>query len=140
LLRSQVLHNDFSAHNVLVDPARPEFVTGVLDFGDVVETAIVFDLAIAMANLLDGDADDPWQPALDLAAGYLAEHPVAREELGLVPIAAVARLVQRALVSTWRAEREPARAAYVLSHAAHDWATARASFRTSRPDRILAAH
>ena len=35
----QVVHNDFNPHNVLVDPANPDHVTGILDFGDMVQDA-----------------------------------------------------------------------------------------------------
>ena len=33
-LEAQVIHGDYSPHNVVVDPASPGFVAGVIDFGD----------------------------------------------------------------------------------------------------------
>ncbi|MEU0250403.1 phosphotransferase [Streptomyces sp. NPDC006235] len=44
LLRSQVLHTDFSKSNILVDHDDPGFVTGIIDFGDAVHTAIAVDV------------------------------------------------------------------------------------------------
>jgi hydroxylysine kinase len=46
-LPTQVVHADFNPHNLLVDPAAPETVTGILDFGDMVLTPRACDLAVA---------------------------------------------------------------------------------------------
>ncbi|GAA1958932.1 phosphotransferase [Amycolatopsis minnesotensis] len=137
-LDTQLVHNDLSPHNILVD-ARGA-LTGILDFGDVLRTAVVFDLAIALSNLLDVDAADPWAAPLAWLRGYLEIRPVADGELALLPLLATARLVQRALIASWRARRDPARAAYVLSHASRDWATARAAYagREAATERVLA--
>ncbi|BAS18520.1 hydroxylysine kinase (plasmid) [Arthrobacter sp. Hiyo8] len=37
-LTSQVIHGDFSPFNILVNPNSPDYVTGVIDFGDAVRT------------------------------------------------------------------------------------------------------
>ena len=42
-LRTQVLHNDFSRSNILGDRAKPEFITGIIDFGDASRTAVAVD-------------------------------------------------------------------------------------------------
>ena len=47
----QVIHNDFHPGNLLVDPEDPVYVVGILDFGDVVYSARVCDLAVALAYL-----------------------------------------------------------------------------------------
>ncbi|MET9259419.1 phosphotransferase [Amycolatopsis sp. NPDC004079] len=129
-LETQLVHNDMSPHNLLVD-ARGE-LAGILDFGDVLTTAVIFDLAIALSNLLDADATDPWAAPLAWLRGYLQIRPVAEEELALLPLLATARLLQRALIASWRARRDPARAEYVLSHASRDWTTARAVYADPR--------
>ncbi|MEU0391175.1 phosphotransferase, partial [Streptomyces chartreusis] len=42
-LETQVIHGDFSPYNVVVDPSSDEhFVTGVIDFGDTVRSAVIF--------------------------------------------------------------------------------------------------
>ncbi|MFD9669146.1 phosphotransferase [Rhodococcus sp. NPDC059968] len=124
-LRHQVVHGDFSAHNVLVDDNQPEYVSGIIDFGDTTDTAEIFDVAIAMSNQLDAHADDPWHRALDMLSGYLAGRTPDANELSLLPIATASRSLQRVLIAQWRAYRDPSRADYVLSHAAHDWAVIR---------------
>ena len=62
--RAQVVHNDFNPHNVLVDPGDPARVTGVLDFGDMVETSLVNDVAVAASYQIE-ESEDPLsvQPA-----------------------------------------------------------------------------
>jgi Ser/Thr protein kinase RdoA (MazF antagonist) len=46
-LRCQFVHGDLNPYNLLVNPANPDEVTGILDFGDMVKTPLVTDLAIA---------------------------------------------------------------------------------------------
>ncbi len=58
--RSQLLHNDFSPDNTLIS-ADGRRVSGIIDFGDVTVTALVNDVAIAVANLL-GDDGRPARP------------------------------------------------------------------------------
>jgi len=110
--RAQLLHNDFSPDNTLISPDGAR-VGGIIDFGDVTVTALVNDLAIAVANML-GDGPDPFGPGLDLIAGYHAVTPLAAAELSLLPDLIMGRLVARIIISEWRAERFPENRAYVL--------------------------
>ncbi|MGW4338273.1 phosphotransferase [Rhodococcus koreensis] len=130
-LRHQVVHGDISAHNVLVDDNLPKYVSGIIDFGDTTRTAEIFDIAIAMSNQMDAAADDPWRRPLALLSGYLTTRSVNHRELSLLPIAVACRSLQRALIAQWRANRDSARAEYVLSHAAHDWTVIRSISGTS---------
>ena len=110
--RTQLAHNDFSPDNTLIS-ADGRAVAGLIDFGDVTVTALVNDVAIAVANLLTGDAD-PFGPALDFIAGYHAVTPLTAAELSLLPDLILGRLVARIIISEWRAERFPENRAYVL--------------------------
>jgi hydroxylysine kinase len=111
LLRAQVLHNDFSRDNVLVDGVR---VTGILDFGDMVHTQVAADVAVAACYQLGDDHADPAGPALDLIAGYHAVDPLTSGELALLYDLIVTRLAARVIIPLWRAARFPDNAAYVL--------------------------
>ena len=117
--RTQLVHNDFSPDNTLIcaDASR---VGGIIDFGDVTVTALVNDLAIAVANML-GDGPDPFGPGLDLIAGYHATTPLTTGELGLLPDLILARIVARIVISEWRAERFPENRAYVLRNTPRAW-------------------
>ena len=117
--RAQLLHNDFSPDNTLIS-ADGSRVCGIIDFGDVTVTALVNDVAIAVANLLTGDAD-PFGPALDFIAGYHAVTPLTAAELNLLPDLILGRVVARIIISEWRAERFPENRAYVLRNTPRAW-------------------
>jgi Ser/Thr protein kinase RdoA (MazF antagonist) len=117
--RSQLLHNDFSPDNTLIS-ADGSRVCGIIDFGDVTVTALVNDVAIAVANLLTDDAD-PFGPALDFIAGYHTTTPLTAAEVSLLPDLILGRVVARIIISEWRAERFPENRAYVLRNTPGAW-------------------
>jgi hydroxylysine kinase len=133
-LETQVIHGDFSPHNVVVDPQSPDFVTGIIDFGDTVRSAVIFDPAVTMANLVGRAPDDPWREACAFVAGYEQARPIKESELPLLPVAALARLTLRALITNWRAERVPARRDYLLAHAKDDWTNVVRAMSVPRDD------
>jgi hydroxylysine kinase len=102
-LPTQVIHNDFNAGNVLVDPNADEFVVGILDFGDVVHSLRVADLAIALAYQLSPMRHslrdlDPMIAAFDRQVRLM---PV---ELEVLPDLITARFAQRILINQWLAQ------------------------------------
>ncbi len=120
-LSTQVVHGDFSPFNVLVDPDEPDYVTGIIDFGDVVRTPVIFDLSVTMANLLGTDPESPWEQALNVMDGFLSVRPLPAQELEALLVSAKARLLLRALITQWRASQLPQRRDYLLSHSKPDW-------------------
>ncbi len=121
--RSQVLHNDFSRSNIVIDRARPEFVTGVIDFGDVVRTYIVIDVSTALLNQLDPEGGDAmFDRGRDVLRGYLAVADLTETELALLPHLVMARVIARALITTWRAARFPDNEPYIMRNTHQGWA------------------
>jgi hydroxylysine kinase len=120
-LESQCIHGDFSPFNVLVDPDSPEFVTGIIDFGDVMYSPVLFELAVAVANQLGLDESDPWSSAVQIVHGYRNVRPLSAETTELLAVAGPARLLLRALVYGWRAVVDPRSREYGLLHSAKDW-------------------
>jgi Ser/Thr protein kinase RdoA (MazF antagonist) len=106
----QVLHNDFNPGNVLVDAAAGRYVTGILDFGETVSTAVVTDVAVAMAYAAY-DADQPWSAPVDLLAGFQSVRALSDDELELLPDLVRGRLAQRLLLNSWLSTTVPANAA-----------------------------
>ena len=105
MLRTQVLHNDFSLSNLVVDRREPAFVTGVIDFGDAVRTAVAVDVSTALLNQLPRDAaerppDDLLAAGRDVLRGYLRFADLTEPELALIPHLVMARVVARALITT----------------------------------------
>lgn len=120
-LEPQVIHGDYSPYNVVVDEQSDDYVKGVIDFGDTMRSALIFDPAVAVANLLGHAPDRPWRDACVFLTGYETARPINDRELPLLPAAALARLTLRALITNWRAERVPERRDYLLAHAKNDW-------------------
>ena len=125
-LRRQVLHNDFSKSNIIVNHAAAEFVTGIIDFGDAVRTAIAIDVSTALLNQLPQDAasrkiDDLLAEGRDLLQGYLRIADLTDEELGLIPHLIMGRIIARALITLWRARLIPENSVYILRNTEQGW-------------------
>jgi Ser/Thr protein kinase RdoA (MazF antagonist) len=126
-LPTQVLHNDFSRSNIVVDHASPAFVTGIIDFGDAVRTAVAIDVSTALLNQLPRDAaENPVEDLLaagrDVLRGYLREATLSDEELAMIPHLVMGRAVARALITLWRARLFPENSPYILRNTEQGWA------------------
>lgn len=142
-LPRQVLHNDFSCSNIVVDHQSPAFVVGIIDFGDTVETAIAIDVSTALLNQLPRDAaihpvDDLFAQGKDVLRGYLAVAPLTDDERALIPHLVMARVIGRALLSLWRAKMFPENMTYILRNTEQGWAQLDWFLRRS-PDAVSAA-
>ncbi|CAN0208245.1 unnamed protein product, partial [Chrysoparadoxa australica] len=113
--RQQVLHNDFSCSNIVVDHEAPGFVTGIIDFGDAVKTAVAIDVSTALLNQLSREPEeDLFAAGRDLLEGYLSIADLNEDELRLIPHLVMARVVARALITLWRARMFPDNQTYIL--------------------------
>lgn len=99
-VRRQFIHNDFNPKNVLVDPASPETVTGIIDFGDMVRSALVADVAVTVARQVN--PGDPVQEAAEIVSAYHQILPLSDDEIDLVYGLACIRLFMRLTIWTWR--------------------------------------
>lgn len=120
--RQQVLHNDFSRSNIVVDHDAPVFVSGIIDFGDAVKTAIAIDVSTALLNQLPSEPqDDMFAAGRDVLEGYLSVADLTEEELRLIPHLVMARVVARALITLWRARMFPENQTYILRNTEQGW-------------------
>lgn len=108
----QVVHNDLNPHNVLVDPQNPDVVAGVLDFGDMVRTARVCDLAVAAAYQID--PEDALGSLTAFVAGYHAAYPLLLEEVAVLYDLTATRMITTIGIASSRAASHPENAAYIL--------------------------
>ncbi len=106
-LRRSIVHNDANDHNVLVDYGDTgSRLAGFIDFGDLVETCTVCDLAIALAYAMM-DKPDPAAAAAHVVAGYHAALPLGDDELRwLLPLVRT-RLAVSVTNSALQREAEP---------------------------------
>ncbi|QGY32961.1 phosphotransferase [Pantoea cypripedii] len=129
-LRTQVLHNDFSQSNIVVDHEAPNFVTGIIDFGDAVKTAIAIDVSTALLNQLPRQAhgergEDLFAAGKDVLKGYLRVTELTDEELELIPHLTMARVIARTLITHWRVKLFPENAPYIMRNTEQGWAQLR---------------
>jgi Ser/Thr protein kinase RdoA (MazF antagonist) len=120
-LRAQVVHNDFNLHNVLVDKANPDHVSGILDFGDMVHTALINDVAVGASYHLMGGDGDPWQRIVEFVSAYHEVCPLEAVEIDLLYDLIAARCVITVAITGWRAKLHPENSAYILRNNARAW-------------------
>jgi Ser/Thr protein kinase RdoA (MazF antagonist) len=87
-LRHGVIHGDANDYNVLV---RAGEVVSLLDFGDMVHSAVVCDLAIALAYVML-DKTDPISAARSVVTAYHTVFPLTAAEADALFTLAVSRL------------------------------------------------
>ena len=104
-LRQGIIHNDANDYNVLADPGGCR-VTALLDYGDMVYSAVAADLAVALAYAML-DKPDPLAAAAQVTAACHAEYPLTAAEIeALYPLAA-ARLAMSVCYAAWQASEAP---------------------------------
>ena len=101
--RRSVIHNDANDWNVLIEGDR---VAGIIDFGDMVHSWTVADLAVAVAYALLDDPD-PLAIASAIARGCHAAHPLRDEERAALMPLVMLRLCMSACIAAWQQEQRP---------------------------------
>lgn len=113
-LPQQFLHNDFNPYNLLVNPADPDQVCGVLDFGDMLHGPRVFDVAVAASYQCHAQGQPRIESLLEFMQGYQYANPLSRAELQLLPLLAAVRCAITLCITERRAQWFPENRAYIL--------------------------
>ncbi|CAM4177963.1 aminotransferase class III-fold pyridoxal phosphate-dependent enzyme [Flavobacterium weaverense] len=79
-LRNAVIHNDANDYNVLVEGDQ---ITGLIDFGDMVCTSLINNLAIACTYAML-DSEKPLEVAAEIVKGYHSKMAITELEVSLV--------------------------------------------------------
>ncbi|ULQ50851.1 aminotransferase class III-fold pyridoxal phosphate-dependent enzyme [Flavihumibacter fluvii] len=79
-LRKAYIHSDANDYNVLVAGGR---MSGLIDFGDMVYSALINNLAVA-ATYAMLDKENPLAAAVEVVKGYDANYPLKSEEIDLL--------------------------------------------------------
>lgn len=117
-LRAQVVHDDMSLDNVLVD--RRGRITGIVDFGDMTHTALVSDLAATVADVMDG-RPDALVMAEPMVAGYQSVTALEAGEAAVLGDLVAARCAAAIVIAAWRLRMYPGNA-YVETFDEGAWA------------------
>ena len=113
-LRSQAIHGDCHAANLLVD-VKGESICGILDFGDMIHAPVIFEPAVAMSELLT-EAVAPLDSLAAVLHGYAQHQVLNAEEVELLFDIVTARHAVTVLVHAWRRQHD-AQGARVLDEA-----------------------
>lgn len=120
-LRWQFVHSDLNPSNVLVKKDAQDEIAGVLDFGDMVHTPLINDLAVASSYQLALEGN-PLADAGDFIRAYHETNPLTGTELDLLYDLIAARMATTACITSWRAARYPENRDYILRNAPRAWA------------------
>lgn len=122
-LRTAIVHNDANDHNVLVADVRGRpaaaagrTVEGLIDFGDLLHTWVVSEVAVAAAYAML-DQPDPLTAASALTGGYHAAHPLTEAELQALPHLVIQRLIVSVCLSAAQRSADPGNAYLSVSEA-----------------------
>lgn len=113
-LPQQIIHGDFNPHNIVTDELGTR-ITGVIDLGDMVRTARVADIAVALSYHL-GTYGDPWQGANEILDAYTELVKLTPDEREALPYLVETRLAMSVIVSEWRAALHPENRLYIMRH------------------------
>jgi|ERR1700752_294977 len=102
-LRRSVVHGDANDYNVIV---RDEAVVGLIDFGDMVYSYTVADLAIALAYIVL-DKEEPLAAAREVIAGFMAEFPLSEDEQKVLWPMTLMRLCMSACLAAFQERQRP---------------------------------
>jgi len=121
-MRSSVIYNDANDYNVLVTEEHPEQrrVAGVIDFGDMLVSNTVCELAVACAYAMLRKAD-PIAAAAHIVAGYHEMYPLTERELETLFPLICTRLAVSVTNSNYQREVEPENK-YLMVTDADAWA------------------
>jgi hydroxylysine kinase len=130
-LRRQVVHNDATRMNVLVDPGNHDRIAGFIDFGDMAETPVVFDVAIAALSQPAGDMSAPAAVA-HFVRGFHAVCPLTSAEAELLPLLVACRIAMGVTLASWHRHMQPDNLHYARPDQSYSDAVALiAEFRTT---------
>jgi Ser/Thr protein kinase RdoA (MazF antagonist) len=126
-LRCSVIQNDANDYNVIVgnnDTAydddlhmRNQQVIGLIDFGDLVYSYTVADLAIAIAYAIL-NKPDPLDAAVHIVRGYHANHPLTGDEITALFGLICMRLCVSVCMAAYQQQQRPDDAYLAISQAA----------------------
>lgn len=115
-LRASVLHQDANDNNVITDPANPERVTGLIDFGDMAFGRTVNELAITLAYAIL-EVDDIYTAMRSVIVGFATEFPITEAEAEVVFDLMRMRLAASVCISSHQSRQYPDNAYLLVSQA-----------------------
>jgi 4-aminobutyrate aminotransferase-like enzyme/Ser/Thr protein kinase RdoA (MazF antagonist) len=105
-LRTGVIHNDANDYNLLTTGSGGTEIAGIIDFGDMLHTYVICELANAAAYAVHGK-DDPVETTAYMVSGYHKEYPLLEPEVDVLFHLICARLCATLLISAFQLTEDP---------------------------------
>ncbi len=106
-LRKSIIHNDGNDHNILIqDSGNAERVIRIIDFGDMVYSFTIADLAVVLVYLIF-DKENPLETAAAIIEGYNKILPLEGKELDVLFFLICARLCISVCMSAYQYKMNP---------------------------------
>ncbi len=115
-LRWQVIHNDMNPDNILLADSGVADIVGVIDFGDMLRSPLIVDVAVAASYLRELNGD-PLSLIAEFIAGYHREVPLSRAEIDILHDLIKVRLLTTVSILSWREATRGAGDAYLQAAA-----------------------
>ena len=119
-LRRSIIHGDANDYNILVSEVgepNKQTITGLIDFGDLLHSFTVSELAVATAYAMLGKPD-PLETAVVIAAGYLQHYSLTEDELKALWGLVLLRLCVSACMAARQQRQAPDNAYLAISQKA----------------------
>lgn len=100
-LRWQVIHSDLHSDNLLVEGDGSLRVAGVIDFGDMLRSPLIVDVAVG-SSYLRAFEGNPLGKIVEFLAAYHREVPLMRAEIDILHDLIRARLAATVTILGWR--------------------------------------
>ncbi len=120
-LPRQATHGDLNPDNIVVDPADPERIVGVFDFGDLSWGPRVIEVAITSTYQCFGA--EPVAAIAQVVSAFHVVDPLQFVEIELIPDLVAARCAQSLLMSARHVATNPENVDYATSDANLMWET-----------------
>lgn len=121
-LPKSLIHGDANDYNVVVErgengereKGENVVLKGLIDFGDMVYTARIHELSVALTYGLM-DREDFWEVLREMVLGYHSVLPLTEEEAGVLYYLVPARLATSLIHATLNHQKDPANAYHQIS-------------------------
>jgi 4-aminobutyrate aminotransferase-like enzyme/Ser/Thr protein kinase RdoA (MazF antagonist) len=104
-LRTSIIYNDANDNNILVSDDNKN-IAGIIDFGDILYTHTIYEVAIAIAYAIYY-SDDYLETAAHILTGYHTIYPLTELELEVLFHLICARQCQTLLIAACQLQKDP---------------------------------
>ena len=107
-VRHNFIHNDANDHNILIQSQEigQSSVSGIIDFGDMVYSPTVAELAVCLAYVMM-HSDHPFTQAVHVIRAFHSVFPLTETEIEMLYPLVTARLCMSVCISWYQQQNEP---------------------------------